>query len=87
MIFVYLICVVEIGIFDTPPKIFSIEPENDALENDFPKFQGYILRFYVNLAECMYKILEKCFAQMEIRPPGVAFWQHTQRMQIFFHKG
>ena len=35
----------------TPPKI-NIEPENDGLEDDFPDFQGCILRFHVNLPGC-----------------------------------
>ena len=35
----------------TPRKI-NIEPENDALEDDYLLFQGYILRFLVNLPGC-----------------------------------
>ena len=32
-----------------PPKKINIETKNDGLEDDFPNFQGYILRFHVNL--------------------------------------
>ena len=36
----------------TPRKI-NIEPENEGLEDDFPNFQGCILRFHVNFPGCI----------------------------------
>ena len=42
----------EDAIHVTPQKI-NIEPGNDGLEDDFPKFQGCSLRFHVNLPACI----------------------------------
>ena len=35
------------------PRKMNIEPGNDGLEDDFPKFQGCILRFHVSLPGCI----------------------------------